>query len=83
MGSRGDTGQPPRLLPVVAPKIAQQIVTRRAVGDSVAVIGRDLHLTPGEVASVLHTAEANAQRPSTAGGCGDRAGVMQARDRCR
>lgn len=38
---------------VVAPEVAAGIVTRRAAGESVADIGRDLHMTPLEVRDVL------------------------------
>jgi hypothetical protein len=79
LGSRGVTGQPPRLLAVVAPEVAAQIVARRAAGDSVAVIGRDLHMRPGEVAGVLHAAQANAQSLPTAEVVATAPMVMQAR----
>lgn len=55
-GSRGVTREPSRLS-VVAPEVAEQIVARRAAGDGVAVIGRDLHMTPGEVLGVIRAEE--------------------------
>lgn len=41
---------------VVAPEVAERIVARRAGGEMVADIGRDLHMTPTEVLSVLRAA---------------------------
>jgi len=46
----------PRSSAVVAPDVAARIVARRAAGEMVADIGRDLGMTPTEVLSVLRAA---------------------------
>ena len=38
---------------MVAPEVAERIVARRAVGDPLSAITGSLHMTPGEVRSVL------------------------------
>jgi len=38
---------------IVAPEVAARIAARRAAGESVADIGRSLHMTPGEVRTAL------------------------------
>jgi predicted transcriptional regulator len=42
---------------VVAPEVAARIMARRAAGELLADIGRDLHLTRLEVVDVLRAAE--------------------------
>lgn len=45
------------LHPVVAPEVAKRIVARRAAGEHITDISRDLHMTAVEVLNVLRAAE--------------------------
>lgn len=54
---------------VVAPEVATRIIARHAAGDSVAMIGRDLHLTLSEVTAVVRAAAMEPAR-TRAGGDG-------------
>jgi predicted transcriptional regulator len=47
----------PTRQPTAAPEVTAQIVARQQAGQSVADIGRALHMTPAEVRDVLREAQ--------------------------